>query len=104
MLRIVETPVFTRRISTLLDDREYSKLQLLLALHPDAGAVVQRSGGIWKLRRGLPGRGKRGGLRIIYFRAVTEDVVYMLYVYDKADQEGLTPAQLKTLRSLLRGQ
>jgi hypothetical protein len=49
MLQIVETPVFTRRISTLLEDREYSKLQLLLALHPDAGVVVPRSGGIRKL-------------------------------------------------------
>lgn len=102
MLRIVETPAFTRRIATLLDDQEYSRLQLILAVHPTAGDLVPRSGGLRKLRWRLPGHGKRGGLRVIYYWISGEDVVYMLYAYAKVGQEDVSPEQLRALRRLLR--
>ena len=63
----LETPVFTRRIKELVDDDRYRQSQLLLMANPDAGALIPRSGGLRKIRLELPGRGKRGGARVIYY-------------------------------------
>jgi hypothetical protein len=66
-MRFIETPVFTRTLVALLDDEEYRYLQLALLQRPAAGALIPKGGGLRKLRWSLPGRGKRGGLRVIYF-------------------------------------
>jgi len=63
---IVETSVFTRQVLDLLSDEEYRKLQIELANYPDAGAVIKGSGGLRKMRWKAKGRGKRGGVRVIY--------------------------------------
>lgn len=63
----LETPIFTRQIKALVDDDEYRALQLHLMMNPDAGELIPRSGGLRKIRLGLPGRGKRGGARVIYY-------------------------------------
>jgi hypothetical protein len=75
-------------------------LQLALVLRPEAGAVLRGSGGLRKIRRSVPGRGKRGGVRVIYYWAKDEDLFYMLLAYAKNRQEDLTPRQLKLLRAL----
>jgi mRNA-degrading endonuclease RelE of RelBE toxin-antitoxin system len=62
----VETPVFNRRVQEYMDDDDYAQLQVFLVLHPDAGKIIKGSGGIRKMRWAGSGRGKRGGLRIIY--------------------------------------
>jgi len=98
----VETPVFSKELSGLLSDDEYHALQLALLLRPEQGKVIPKSGGLRKLRWKLEGRGKRGGARVIYFWDKVAETVYMLLIYDKADQEDLTPSQLKILRSLVR--
>ena len=66
--------------------------------NPDAGDVIPGSGGLRKLRWRLAGRGKRGGLRIIYYRVVSTEQIYLLYVYAKNEQTDLTRDQLETLR------
>jgi hypothetical protein len=63
----VETPVFTERIRALMDDDDYRALQAALILRPESGVVIPGSAGLRKLRWGTQGRGKRGGLRIVYF-------------------------------------
>ena len=63
----VETPIFCRRVQEYLDDDEYAELQTFLAERPDAGNVIKGSGGMRKLRWAGSGRGKRGGLRVIYY-------------------------------------
>ena len=65
----VETPLFSRLVSEYLTDEEYSALQAQLAQNPEAGAVIRGSGGVRKLRWSMSGRGKRGGLRVIYYWA-----------------------------------
>jgi hypothetical protein len=97
----IETSVFTREIMGLLPDGEYRKLQTALMYRPDAGDIVRGGGGLRKVRWNLPGTGKRGGLRVIYYWD-PPDTVYMLLPYRKTDQDDLTPEQLKFLRALVK--
>jgi len=101
-MRFVETPVFTRAVLALLPDEEYRHLQIALALRPEAGAIIRGSGGLRKLRWAVPGRGKRGGVRVIYYWAAAESAVFMLLVYAKSQQDDLTPQQLRILRTLVQ--
>jgi hypothetical protein len=97
----VETPIFTRRLRDHMDDDEYAKLQAFLAERPQAGAIIRGSGGIRKLRWAGSGRGKRGGLRVLYFWWVATDRISMLLIYPKNEMDDLTSAQLDVLRKEL---
>ena len=91
-----------RAIVALLDDEAYRLLQLALLQRPERGALIRNSGGLRKLRWPLPGRGKRGGLRVIYFWDEASGTCYLLYAYPKNEQEDLTARQLQVLRRLVR--
>ena len=97
----IETTIFTREIQRLLPDDEYKKLQHDLMLRPNAGKLIKGSGGLRKIRWQLPGEGKRGGLRIIYYWDQPE-IIYMLFPYKKTEQEDLTAAQVETLKKLVK--
>lgn len=98
----VETSVFSGQLSKLLDDDGYWALQLAIALRPEQGALISGSGGLRKLRWSVAGRGKRGGLRVIYYWDQADSSIYLLYLYAKNRQEDLTPDQLKLLRRLIQ--
>jgi hypothetical protein len=98
---IVETPTFTRRVLQLLDEETYRLFQLDLAENPMLAPVIPRSGGLRKVRWQRPGGGKRGGARVIYYWAQSADLILMLLIYPKSEQDDLTPVQLKTLRRLV---
>ena len=98
---LAETTVFTRLINRYLDDDQYRALQAVLSANPDAGDVIPGSGGLRKLRWRLADRGKRGGLRIIYYRVVLTEQIYLLYVYAKNEQTDLTRDQLRILRQVV---
>jgi mRNA-degrading endonuclease RelE of RelBE toxin-antitoxin system len=97
----VETPTFTKRVLQLMDDERYAALQLFLAKRPAAGDLIRGSGGIRKVRWSGSGRGKRGGLRVIYYWWVAKDRISMLLVYRKNEQDDLSADQLKLLRKAL---
>ena len=101
-MRFVETPVFTAALRRHLPDEEYRSLQLTLVLRPDQGRLIPRGAGLRKLRWKAEGRGKRGGLRVIYYWAVSDDACYMLYLYAKNEQGDLTAAQIRELARLVR--
>ncbi len=101
-MRFVETPVFTRELRRLLSDDDYYALQLALLFRPEQGAVIPGSGGLRKLRWSLKSKGKRGGLRVIYYWHKESDAIYMLLVYPKNRQENLTQEQLRILSRLVR--
>lgn len=84
-----------------MDDDEYRRFQLHLVQHPEAGDTIRGSGGLRKIRWRLPGRGKRGGARIIYFWRKARDRLVLLFLYPKNVRSDLTPAQLRVLRKLI---
>jgi len=98
---IIETSVFTRRVLKLLSDENYRSLQQFLVADPDAGALIRHSGGLRKIRWSVAGRGKRGGVRIIYFWAPARETILMLLMYGKNEQDDLTPGQLRILKRLI---
>ena len=98
----IETPIFTKLVTDLISDDEYRKIQLALVLRPEAGKIITGSGGLRKIRWKSGGSGKRGGLRLIYFWDVQDDIIYMLLIYKKAKQKDLNPNQLKILRNLVK--
>lgn len=100
-MRFVETPVFTAAIRALLPDEEFRALQLALVLRPEQGAVIPGSGGLRKVRWAGSGRGKRGGLRVIYYWHPAEETVFLLVAFAKNVRTDLTPAQVKVLRRLV---
>jgi len=101
-MRFVETPIFTRVATRLLDDESYRHLQSSLMCRPEQGAIISGAHGARKIRWARQGQGKRGGLRVIYYWAAREAAFYMLYVYTKSDQGDLTPRQARVLGELIR--
>ncbi|MCQ3935563.1 MAG: hypothetical protein DPW18_00815 [Chloroflexi bacterium] len=99
---IVETHIFTRQVLLLLSDEEYRLLQSVLANRPDAGVIIPSSGGLRKMRWGMTGRGKRGGVRVIYYWAVKQERILMLLIYPKNVKDDMTQEQLKILRKIVK--
>ena len=102
-MEFIETSVFTKQIRVLLDDDAYRDLQAALARHPKMGDVIPGGHGLRKLRWGSAGtgRGKRVGIRIIYYYWSAEQV-YLLFAYEKSRQGDLTPDQVRMLSAYVR--
>lgn len=100
-MQFIETSVFTRQVTALLSDDEYSQLQIALSAHPDLGVIIPHSGGLRKVRWSITGQGKRGGVRAIYYWVVAEDQILMLFMYSKNEKDDLTTQQLKVLREVV---
>lgn len=100
----VELPPFERVRQDYLDDEGYRALQLELMANPEAGDMIEGTGGLRKLRQPDPrrGKGKRGGLRVIYYWWLGGDQFWLFTVYDKDQADDLTPEQRKALRQLLK--
>jgi hypothetical protein len=96
----IESAVFTRQVQELLTDDEYATLQWHLALYPGAGAVIQHTGGLRKVRWVSGRGGKRGGVRVIYFHAVSQSQIRFLLIYRKGVKDDLSAAEKKVLRRL----
>ena len=92
MVTFVETKLFTRLVRDYLADDEYAALQQVLIQNPESGRVIRGSGGVRKLRWGVGGRGKRGGLRIIYYLRLAHGQIWMLTLYAKNVADSIQPA------------
>lgn len=101
-MEFIETPVFTRQVMSLMDDDEYRELQNIILDNPEAGDVLKGGGGIRKLRFGIQGRGKSGGVRTIYFWKKAEGHIYMLLMYPKSKKDTLTDAETEILRGYVK--
>lgn len=101
MFSFVETRLFTKLVQEYLSDEEYSRLQLALIENPESGAVIRGSGGIRKLRWAAPGRGKRGGYRVIYYLTKPKGIVWMLTMYPKNVADSVPTTVLRQIREEL---
>ena len=102
----VELPPFARIRKTYMNDEAYSLLQHSLMDNPKAGDVIEETGGLRKLRQADPrrGKGKRGGLRVIYYWWSGGDQFWLFTVYDKDQADDLTATQRKVLKQLLKNE
>lgn len=101
MIFVELTPFIAFRTAHWTDE-DLRGLQSHLLANPDAGDVIRGSAGLRKLRWAGSGRGKRGGTRVIYYRYVPGERIYLIYAYLKAEQDDLTPAQIKVLANLMK--
>ncbi len=98
---IIETSIFTKRIKELMSDDIYSELQNALVAYPESGKLIQGGGGLRKIRWGIAGKGKRGGVRAIYYFATSKNQIFMLMVYAKNERSDLTKEQLSLLKKVV---
>ena len=84
------------------DDEDLRRMQNFLLAKPDAGDVIPCGYGLRKQRWSLQGRGKRGGARVIYYRHVPGERIYLIYAYAKSEQADLTRDQIKMLAQLMK--
>jgi len=100
----VELPAFERHRAAYLDDAAFRALQLELMRNPAAGAVIEGTGGLRKMRFADPrrGKGKRGGLRVIFYWWNAGNQFWLFTLYDKDEIADLTPQQRKALKVLVK--
>jgi hypothetical protein len=103
MQTFVETRLFTKLVQEYLSDDEYGELQQALVANPEAGDVIPGSGGVRKLRWGVAGRGKRGGIRVIYYLRSRQGQIWMLTLYAKNVAENIPAHVLKKIREEIDG-
>lgn len=104
MFTFVETRLFTKLIGRYLSDDDYAALQLALVANPEAGDLIPGSGGVRKMRWATAGRGKRGGIRVIYYLRSRQGQIWMLTVYSKTEAASIPAHMLKKIREEIDGQ
>lgn len=97
----IEGTVFSKYVHEYMDDAEYASFQWHLALNPEAGDIIPRSGGLRKIRWAGKSHGKRGGVRIIYYFKKRDDHIWLLTIYAKNEQEDIPLSLLKLIKQEL---
>jgi hypothetical protein len=102
----IELPTFERRRADYLDDGGFARLQIVLMADPLAGDLIEGTGGLRKLRfaDSRRGKGKRGGLRVIYYYWAGGPEIWLFTVYDKGEMDDLTPRQRAAFRQLAKAE
>lgn len=98
MLTVIETPTFVRLASDYWNDEDRTDFVNFIAGDPEAGDVVPGSGGVRKVRWGSTGRGKRGGVRVIYFNRLANGEIWLLLVYPKSVHENIPAHTLRQIK------
>lgn len=100
----IELPAFERYRQDYLDDQEFNRFQNLLVGNPETGDVIEGTGGLRKIRfaDAKRGKGKRGGIRVIYYWWLAGKQFWLFTIYNKDEKDDLTPAQKKVLKELIK--
>lgn len=100
----IELPPFARYRSDYLDDESFLALQTFLMANPEAGDVIEGTGGLRKLRQAdiRRGKGKRGGLRVIYYWWNGQRQFWLFTLYDKDEMDDLSSKEKKALKEMLK--
>lgn len=97
----IETTGFTKRLADYLKDNEYRELQNFLIEQPEAGDLIQGTGGLRKLRWSMDKRGKSGGIRVIYYINLRSDHIYFFTLYAKNEVSDLSASEKNQLKRIL---
>jgi hypothetical protein len=102
-MEFIEAPAFTRHVTRYLADDQYRALQVALASNPDSGDLMPGTGGFQKFRWADPrrGKGRRGGLRVIYYHFSSEEQIWLMTIYDKNEAADLSPREKKALKAAI---
>jgi hypothetical protein len=102
----IELPPFARHRASYLDDESFLALQTSLMSNPEAGDLIEGTGGLRKLRQADPRRskGKRGGLRVIYYWWDGKRQFWLFTLYDKDEMNDLSPKEKKILKEMLKSE
>lgn len=98
MFTVIETPTFVRLVRDYWTDDDRTGFITFIAGNPDAGDVVPGSGGVRKVRWGSVGRGKRGGVRVIYFNRLLDGEIWLLLIYGKSVRENIPAHVLRQIK------
>ena len=102
-MEFIETPTFMKQITSLMSDDNYKDLQTELIKQPKKGDLIVGGGGIRKIRWNLgDGRGKSGGVRVIYYYKTAKSQILMLFAYPKNVADNLTDKQTAVLASIAK--
>jgi hypothetical protein len=101
-MQFVEFPYFSKWVKECLNDDEYREIQEELIKNPRKGDIIPHGHGLRKLRWGFKGKGKSGGVRIIYYLWLSHEEFLMMYVYSKSEHEDLSKEQLRILAKVTK--
>ena len=96
-VEFIEAPAFSKYLYDYLNDDEFLGLQAFLVKYPDTGKVVPGSGGVRKLRWAVSGKGKSGGVRVIYYFKKQDDEIWLLTIYSKSEVENIPAHVLRQI-------
>ena len=97
-MEFIEATAFTKYVYDYLTDDEFLGLQGFLLKYPELGKIVPGSGGVRKLRWGASGKGKSGGVRVIYYFKKQDDEIWLLTIYSKSEVENIPAHILRQIR------
>jgi hypothetical protein len=105
-LQFVEAPAFSRYREEYLDDEGFRQLQQVLAANPEEGDLIPGAGGVRKLRWAdtRRGKGKRGGLRIVYYCFLSDEEIWLLTLYGKNEASDLSKDEKTQLKRALEAE
>ena len=103
MFSFIETKLFSKLVDQYLSDDEYASLQRTLISDPESGDLIPESGGVRKIRWSIAGRGKRGGLRVIYYARVRQGIIWMLTLYPKNVTDNIPGYVLNKIKEEIDG-
>jgi mRNA-degrading endonuclease RelE of RelBE toxin-antitoxin system len=97
IMELIEATAFTKYVYDYLTEDEYLGLQSFLLQNPEAGKIVRGSGGVRKVRWAITGKGKSGGVRVIYYFKKQDDEIWLLTIYSKNEVESIPAHVLRQI-------
>lgn len=104
MLTVAETEVFKALAERYWSENERLEFIEHIAANHDVGSIVPKSGGVRKVRWAAKGKGKRGGVRVIYFNMVPEGKIWLLTMYGKNVKENISAHTLKMIKEVIENE